>query len=215
MPSPWSASRRTRARPSRRPSHAVDGMSITVLAATSCATTTVYFRAGEDKAGVASMELSGCWPPCAGDHHPRRRGGRATWAWRSSSACPSAKQVAAAGSWRTPEADVDSRRPQPPRDGKRLAGRPTSAWSWSNFVWFRNTTFPGRSTGVLTIEVDRAGSHGQERSPGEPSPDPVVVQGRGSRCRSRPRHPAPDPETPTADAGRRMLSHNSAVEVVL
>lgn len=180
--------------------HTVDGMSIAVLAATQLRDhTTVYFRAGEDKAGVASMEdperLLAAVREAATTHDvvvvvPH-------WGVEKQT-CPSAKQVAAARQLADAGADVVVGGHSHRVMGSGWLGDTYVGYGLGNFVWFRNTTFPGRSTGVLTIEVDKGQVAAKRKAlaQGEPSPGPVVVRDAWQPL-SIPTSgiPAPDPET--------------------
>ncbi|MBB1494478.1 CapA family protein [Propioniciclava sp. MC1595] len=190
--------------------HTVDGVSIAVLAATQLRDhTTVYFRAGEDKAGVASMEdperLLAAVREAAATHDvvvvvPH-------WGVEKHT-CPSAKQVAAARQLADAGADVVVGGHSHRVMGSGWLGDTYVGYGLGNFVWFRNTTFPGRSTGVLTVEVDKGQVAAKRKAlaQGEPSPGPVVVRDAWQPLSiTASGIPAADPET-----AQQMLADRGA-----
>lgn len=136
----------------------VEGVSIAILAATQLREhTTVHFSAGDAKAGVASMEkpdrILAAVRQAKADHDvvvvvPHWGVEKAT--------CPSPKQVEAARALAEAGADIVVGSHSHRVMGSGWLGNTYVGYGLGNFVWFLNTTFPGRSTGVLTVEISPA-----------------------------------------------------------
>ena len=180
--------------------HTVDGVSIAVLAATQLRDhTTVYFSATDTKPGVASMQdperLLAAVREAAATHDvvvvvPH-------WGIEKHT-CPSDKQVTAAQQLAEAGADIVVGGHSHRVMGSGWLDDTYVGYGLGNFVWFLNTTFPGRSTGVLTVEVDKQQVAAKRRAlaQGEPVPGPVVVRDAWQPLSvAKSGIPAPDPET--------------------
>lgn len=178
----------------------VDGVSVAVLAASQLRDhTTVYFSASDTKPGVASMEdperLLAAVRAAASEYDvvvvvPH-------WGVEKHT-CPSDKQVTAARQLAEAGADVVVGGHSHRVMGSGWLDDTYVGYGLGNFVWFLNTTFPGRSTGVLTVEVDK-GVVAQKRiarAKGEAATGPVVVRDSWQPLSvAKSGIPAPDPET--------------------
>ncbi len=157
----------------------IDGVSVAVLAATQLREhTTVYFSAGEGKPGVASMEDPTRLLSAVRDAAARYDVVVVVPHWGVEKAtCPSDKQVEAARALAGAGADVVVGSHSHRVMGSGWLGDTYVGYGLGNFVWFLNTTFPGRSTGVLTIRVDKA-KVAEKRvagAAGRLAPGPVVT----------------------------------------
>lgn len=167
----------------------VDGVSIAVLAASQLRDhTSVYFSATETKPGIAAME------------DPERileavRAADAAYDvvvvvphWGvEKETCPSTKQLTAARALADAGADIIVGGHSHRVMGSGWMDDTYVGYGLGNFVWFLNTTFPGRSTGVLTVEIDptRIGGEGSVVVGDRWTPLSIPTSGI----------PAPDPET--------------------
>lgn len=136
----------------------VDGVSIAVLAATQLREqTTAAFTAGENKPGVASMVDLDAFTGAVRDAAARYDVVVVVPHWGTEKEmCPTAPQTSAAQRLAEAGADIivgghSHRVMESGWQGNTYVG-----YGLGNFVWFLNTTFPGRSTGVLTLAIDKA-----------------------------------------------------------
>ena len=158
----------------------VDGVSIAVLAATQLREeTTVYFSATPDKPGVANMiemdRITAAVQDAAATHDvvvvvPH-------WG-REKETCPTDKQVTAAEQLSQAGADIVVGGHSHRVMGSGWLDDTYVGYGLGNFVWFKNVSFAGRSSGVLTIEIDKQQvvEKRRARAAGRPAAGSVVVR---------------------------------------
>lgn len=136
----------------------VDGVSVAVLAATQLREqTTAGFTAGETKPGVASMVELDAITAAVRDAAARYDVVVVVPHWGTEKElCPTAPQTTAAQRLAEAGADIVVGGHSHRVMGSGWQGNTYVGYGLGNFVWFLNTTFPGRSTGVLTLDIDKA-----------------------------------------------------------
>ena len=136
----------------------VDGVSVAVLAATQLREqTTAAFTAGEAKPGVASMVELDAITAAVRDAAARYDVVVVVPHWGTEKElCPTAPQTTAAQRLAEAGADIVVGGHSHRVMGSGWQGTTYFGYGLGNFVWFLNTTFPGRSTGVLTLDIDKA-----------------------------------------------------------
>lgn len=191
--------------------HVIDGVSVAVLAATQLKDhTTHYFTAGAEEPGVASMVSLDRLERAVRDAAAAHDVVVVVPHWGTEKElCPTPAQFEATRVLTAAGADiiVGSHSHRVMAGG--WSGNSYVGYGLGNFVWFLNTTFPGRSTGVLTLEVDkekvaqrRAAVPGERASVGalvtRESWQPLII---------------PDSGIPTADpaTARTMIANRAAL----
>ena len=167
----------------------VRGTTIAVLAASQLREhTTVYFAAEEGKPGVAAMEDPARLLAAVREASERYDVVVVVPHWGVEKAtCPSPRQVEAARALAEAGADIVVGGHSHRVMGTGLLEDTYVGYGLGNFVWFLNTTFPGRSTGVLTVEVDPARVGSEEPVVTAESWQPLSIAKSGI--------PAADPDT--------------------
>ncbi|HHU39667.1 MAG TPA: hypothetical protein GXZ45_10360 [Propionibacterium sp.] len=178
----------------------VDGVSVAVLAATQLREhTTVYFSATPEKPGVASMEDPARLLTAVHDAAAQYDVVVVVPHWGiEKHTCPSDKQVTVARQLAEAGADVVVGGHSHRVMGSGWLDDTYVGYGLGNFVWFLNTTFPGRSTGVLTIEVDKqkVAEKRVARAKGDAAPGSIVVGDAWAPLSvAKSGIPAPDPGT--------------------
>lgn len=178
----------------------VDGVTIAVLAASQLRDhTSVYFGATATKPGIATMEDPTRVLAAVREASEKFDVVVVVPHWGTEKkTCPTATQVDAAEQLAEAGADIVVGGHSHRVMGSGWHGDTYVGYGLGNFVWFLNTTFPGRSTGVLTVEVDKqaVAEKRRARAEGRPSPGPVVVA-EAWQPLSVPSSgiPGPDPQT--------------------
>lgn len=157
----------------------VDGVSVALLNATQLREqTTVQHGAGPDKPGVASAVTPDRLVAAVRDAARRHDVVVAFLHWGvEREFCPSAAQFSLTRALADAGADALIGSHAHRVQGAGWTGSTYVAYGLGNFIWFKDDTFPGRSTGVLTISIDKARVEARRALPPErrTEPGPLVT----------------------------------------
>lgn len=135
----------------------VDGVSVAIINASQLREqTTVYHAAGDDKPGIASTVTPERLVAAVRHASARYDVVMVFLHWGvEKEFCPSAKQFAATKYLKAAGADAVVGGHAHRVQGAGWDGSTYVAYGLGNFIWYRSDTFPGRSTGVLTLSIDK------------------------------------------------------------
>lgn len=135
----------------------VDGVSIAIINATQLREhTTVYYAAGPAKAGVASAVTLDRLTAAVRAAADRFDVVAVFLHWGvEKEFCPSPAQFAATKALTAAGADAIVGGHAHRVQGAGWTGDTYVAYGLGNFIWYKDDTFPGRSTGVLTLSIDK------------------------------------------------------------
>lgn len=160
----------------------VDGVSVAILNASQLREhTSVYHAAGPDVPGIADTIKPDRLVAAVKDAAARYDVVVVFLHWGvEKEFCPSANQFAATAYLKEAGADAIIGSHAHRVQGAGWNGSTYVAYGLGNFIWYRSDTFPGRSTGVLTIEVDKKRVAARRALPADRrhEPGPMVVAER-------------------------------------
>lgn len=160
----------------------VDGVSIALVNASQLREhTTVYHAAGPNKPGIADAAKPERLLAAVQDAAARYDVVVAFLHWGvEKEFCPSAAQFTLTAQLKAAGADAIIGSHAHRIQGAGWSGPTYVAYGLGNFVWFKDDTFPGRSTGVLTLDVDKGRVAARRQLPPErrSEPGPMITAER-------------------------------------